>query len=141
MRDIDKAKELLFGGGLTFAAVRGERVLTDTQRGVQPLLQILESEGEISGFSAADKVVGCAAAFLYVLLGVNELYADVISSHAISVLKKHGIKTEYSLEVTAIINRDKTGFCPMESAVLGIEEPPEALKIIKAKLAALKHAQ
>ena len=57
-------------------------MLTSTERGVKPLLQWLDGENRVKGFSAVDKVVGRAAAFLYVLLEVKEVYAGVMSEGA-----------------------------------------------------------
>lgn len=57
-------------------------MLTSTERGVKPLLQWLDGENSVKGFSAVDKVVGRAAAFLYVLLEVKEVYAGVMSEGA-----------------------------------------------------------
>ena len=45
-----KALELLSGGGFTCVLYNGERMYTDTKRGVAPLLQLLESKESLSGF-------------------------------------------------------------------------------------------
>ena len=68
---MENAKELLESGGYTCVITDGDRVLTSTLRGVKPLVQFLESGRDLTGFSAADKVVGRATAYLYVLLGVK----------------------------------------------------------------------
>ena len=87
---------------------------------------------------AADKVVGRAAAFLYVLLGVDEVYALVISESAEQVFQQFGIAYTYNEKVAAIRNRAGDGFCPMEQAVLHIEEPSKALSAIKRRLSELQ---
>lgn len=132
-----KAREILDNGRLTFAAFDGKTVLTDERRGVKPLLELIERGETLRGFSAADKVVGKAAAFLYVLLGVSEIYADVLSRRALSVLEEHKIHAEYSVLTEAVKNRAGTGFCPMETAVLDEKSPENALEKIKAKIAEL----
>ena len=67
--------------GLTCILQQGERVLTSTQRGVAPLVAWLDA-GE-AGCIAADKVVGRAAAFLYVLLGVRAVFGfSLLSAQA-----------------------------------------------------------
>ncbi len=121
----------LLKNGYTFAAVNGETVLTSEKRGVEPLLELINSGGTLKGMSAADKVVGKAAAFLYVLLAPAELYAEVISKHALTVLTNFGIPVEYGTVAEAIQNRSKTGFCPMETAVLNVSEPIRALEVIR----------
>lgn len=131
--DMTYARELI-SRGKTFAAVKDGRVISDTRRGIAPLISIYDGGDTLSGFSAADKVVGAAAAFMYVLLDVGELYAEVISKNALAVLNKYGIKVDYGTLSDAIINRQGTGRCPMESAVDGINEPEAALAAIKAKI-------
>lgn len=128
--DLERAKALLTGQ-ITCAIVRGEHAETSTLRGVAPLLTWLE--GDFAGYSAADKVVGRAAAFLYVLLGVKALYAAVLSKPAEEVLREHGISVSYGTLAERIVNRAGDGLCPMESATMGENDPVRALEKIKAK--------
>ena len=116
----------------------GEIILTDKRRGVRPLLDLLEGNTNVAGFAAADKVVGKAAAYLYCLLKIKCLYAQVISQPALDVLAQTDIEVEYDKLVPAIQNRTKDGFCPMESAVLNIHSCDEALPAIYKALAQLK---
>lgn len=136
MSDIERARARLSEGGFTCVMCREEQTLVSTQRGVKPLLSWL-SEGRGEDFSAADKVVGGGAAFLYVLLLVREVYAEVMSEPALETLTKHGIKAEYGTLCDNIINRAGTGICPIEQAVAGIDDPTEALKAIKECLKTL----
>ncbi|MBE6958706.1 MAG: DUF1893 domain-containing protein [Ruminococcaceae bacterium] len=132
--NLEKAKMLLQRTDSTCVLCGGNTILTDKRRGVRPLLDLLESGTAVAGFSAADKVVGKAAAFLYCLLGINCLYAPVISQPALAVLQNAGIDAEYDQLVPAIRNRAGDGFCPMESAVWEISDPHEALKAIQDTL-------
>ena len=136
--NLEKAVSILNTENLTLAAVGENGVLKFTERGVKPLLALIDGGKSLAGFSAADKVVGKAAAMLYVLLGVNEIYASVISKLALAVLRKYGIYCEYGTLTDAIKNRTNTGFCPMETAVLNIETPAEALAKIREKFAELQ---
>ena len=129
--DLARAKSLLTGR-VTCAIVRGEHAETSELRGVAPLLAWLG--GDFAGYSAADKVVGRAAAFLYVLLGVKALYAAVLSKPAAEVLSAHGITFCYGELTERIVNRTGDGLCPMESATLAETDPARALEKIKAKL-------
>ena len=78
-KDTAAAKRLLESGHYTCVFCKAETVYTDTARGVKPLLSRLDNRVALQGFCAADKVVGKGAAFLYVLLGVRELYAVTVS--------------------------------------------------------------
>nr|MBP3598546.1 DUF1893 domain-containing protein [Eubacterium sp.] len=127
---IEQAKKILRENPYTCVFVKDDWCFTSIDRGVAPLLQCLEQNNVPSGFCAADKVVGKAAAFLYVLLKVDTLYTDVISEPALIVLKKYNIKVEAGEVVKAIRNRTDTGYCPMETAVWEIDNPEEALEAI-----------
>ena len=133
-KNLDKAKELLKANDITLALYNGEKEITSQKRGVSPLVDFLQSKQTLVGFSAADKVVGKGAAFLYVLLGVSEIYAAVISRPALDILLKYGIKTEYGTLVDNIINRKGDDICPIEASVLKTVNPNEAYAAIIKKL-------
>ena len=130
---------MLDEGRYTCVLCKDDMVYTSTERGVKPLLTWYGSGINLKGFYAADKVVGKAAAFLYILLGVAEIYAPVMSEGAIQILENGGIKTECKLSVKEIMNRAGTGRCPMEEAVDGIANAEEALVAIRSKIEMLNH--
>ena len=132
--DMKKAVSMLEEQGLTLAAIKGNETITSRERGVKPLMELIDEGKTLEGYSSADKVVGAAAAYLYVLLDVRELYAGVISRRAAEILEKYGITIEYDTLAEAIINRSGTGFCPMETAVSDAVSPENALELIRAKL-------
>lgn len=134
MTDLEKARKLLRAGGYTCVLCRGDEDHTSAERGVKPLVEWLESNTALRGFSAADKVVGKGAAFLYVLLGVQAVYSHVISITALEVLRKHGITVEYDSLVEHIINRRGDGFCPFEMAVTDIDDADTAYRAIRKKM-------
>lgn len=133
-QDLETAKELLRQQALTCAVCRGPLRVTASQRGVRPLLTWLEAGTDLKGASAADKVVGKAAAMLYCLLGLRAVHAGVISQGALEVLERHGIEASYDTLVPYIENRDKTGLCPMEEATLPLSDPAQAPAAIRKKL-------
>ena len=128
----------LLAEGYTCAVYQDEKVYKSKKRGVVPLLEWLKSGENFQDFAAMDKVVGKAAAFLYLLLGVRSVYALVISEEAERVLLSHGVAVEYADKVAAIRNRTNTGFCPMEQAVWEIEDENQAHAIILQTLERLK---
>ena len=133
MRDLEQARRMLTAGGYTCVLCRDDAVHTATARGVRPLLDWLDSGMDLTGFSAADKVVGRATAFLYVLLGVRRVHALVMSTPARNALETNGITALCDREVPGIINRRGDGPCPFEEAVLGIADPALALNAIRKK--------
>ncbi len=134
MSNSELARSTLQSGGYTCVLACGERLVTSTQRGVKPLVLFLECGENFAGFSAADRVVGKATAFLYVLLGVQAVYAQVISRAALQVLTDFGIAVTYDSLAEHIINRQGTGICPFEAAVLPIQTPSEAYSAIRKKM-------
>lgn len=135
--DTKKAITVLDQGNYTCAICLDDTVYTATQRGVKPLLDWLDSGIPLTGFCAADRVVGRAAAFLYCLLGVSEVYAKVMSHPAAQVLRDHGISIYADTFTDGIINRKGTGPCPFEAAVIDITDPGVALSTIRRKLASI----
>lgn len=131
--NLKKAEEILHSEKCTCVLIKGNDKYISYERGVKPLILWLENKVDLKGFSAADKVVGKATAFLYVLAGIKELYADVISREAIKVMEKAKIPVEYQTLTEYIINRAGNGPCPMESAVKDIDDEKEAYEIIKKR--------
>lgn len=133
----EKAKELLHRGEYTLVLCREESVLTDTRRGVAPLLALLDEEFDLTDYAAADRVVGKAAAFLYLQLGVASVYGAVMSRPAYDLLDSHGVQVACGHLVDAIRNRAGDGFCPMETVCLPLEDAAEAERAIRTRLAEL----
>ncbi len=138
MTDIERAKQILISEGCTCVVCKGNNIHISQKRGVAPLMELLDGGADIRGYSAADKAVGKAAAMLFVLLGISEIYAAVMSRGAKAVFDEHGIKYSCGEEVEYIVNRQKDGMCPMERAVRDIDDPAEAPKKIKETIEKLR---
>ncbi len=138
--DLQQARRILEQENCTCVLCKGDTVYRSHRRGVAPLMAHLEQGTDLQGFSAADKVVGKATAFLYCLLGVRCIYAGVMSKAAAQVLTAAGICFQYGTLAEAIQNRAGTGLCPMELATRDISEPADAPAAIRAALARLTKA-
>ncbi len=132
-----KAKKILEENGYTCVFIKDENIIVSKERGVKPLLNLLDKEQNLEGYFVADKVVGKAAALLYVLLHVKEIFAFAVSQPAKEILQKNNITIFYKNQVERIENRTKDGFCPMEEAVLSCNAPEKAYFLIKEKLKSL----
>lgn len=124
--------------GDTCAIVGENVILRSKERGIKPLLAWLSAEENCVGAVAADKVVGKAAAFLYVLLGVAEVHARVLSEMAEKVFLRFGIAYTFEEKVAAIRNRTDTGFCPMEQAVLNVDTPKRAYTVLNERIKSIR---
>lgn len=102
------------------------------ERGVQDLYRLLKTEPDfLQGAFIADKVIGKAAAALMALGGVDEVFARVISSPARELLERSGIKVDCLSEVPHIINRTRTGWCPLETRCFRMHTAEECLQQIE----------
>ena len=128
MTDLITARARLEAGNYTCVLCKGEALFTATERGVKPLVRWLTQGAELRRFSAAD---------LSVLLGVSAVYAHVMSRSAAQVLADNGIHTDYGTLVENITNRQGTGICPFEAAVLDIHDPDTAYAAIREKMVEL----
>lgn len=129
---LEKAKRILNEGGCTLALINGEKQFTSTLMGIAPVLELLEGCPELlSGASVADKVVGKAAALLFIYGGVKQIYADVISTYALSALESAGVSAQFSRKVPFIKNRAGDGMCPMEKKVLDIDDASEGYEALR----------
>lgn len=129
-----KAAKLLSDGNYSYALCNGNEVYTSKDMGIKPLMDLLSSNTDLYGFSAADKIVGKAAAMLYILLDVSEVYAPVMSESAKCTLEIYGISPICDKCVKEIINRQGTDICPMEKTVAEIDDPKKAYDALKAKM-------
>lgn len=131
MTDLERAICLLHANdSLKCVLQKGDVHYESEKRGVAPMLDFLSKNTDLVGFSAADRVVGKATAYLFVLAGVCAVYADVMSEGAETLLQAHGITYRAQKVVPYIINRQGTGMCPMESAVLDATCPADAYRAI-----------
>ena len=128
---------LLKSENYTVVLKKSDNCLTSSLRGVRPLLDLLDNHGTLRGFCVADKVVGRAAAYIYSLLDITELYALTISDGACEVLEKYGITYFYEKRVPLIRNRTDTDSCPMEKATAKADNPEDAVRLIREALAEL----
>lgn len=106
--------------------------------GVRPLIAAWEEEPELlRGTVIVDKIVGKAAAMMAVLGGAAGVCGLTMSAAARDYLAAHGVPAEYGTLAGRIINRDGTGLCPMETAVLDVDDPAEGCAVLKAAMARL----
>ncbi len=138
MTDLENAKLLLYEGGFTSVICRGDTIYKSTARGVAPILSLIDDGKLLSGFSAADKVIGRAAAMLLYHAGVRNIYGAVMSRPAADFLEKNGVDYSLGELCDRITNRSGDGYCPMELAVMDISEPEMALAAVRKRLSELR---
>ena len=124
--------EMLNEQGLSLLVYNNEVLTTHDNRGIQDLLALVSSQPErLKGAIVADKIIGKAAAALMTSCGVAEVHTNVICTPAREIFENAGIKIYATKEVPLILNREKSGMCPMDTRLQGIESVEECVEILQ----------
>lgn len=131
--DLQLAKQRLNSNALSLSIVKNDLVLFESDdHGVQSLIEAIQKCGPaMYGASVADRVVGRAAALLFLYSKVAWIYAGTLSKNAAELLARNRIQVQYETLVPRILNRSGTDVCPFEKAVTDIGDPEIAYEILK----------
>lgn len=136
MTDLELAKDKLDGHSICLC--RNGEYFTDDRRGIAPMMAMIAAGRDLAGYSAADVIVGRAAAMLFVRSGIAAVYGAVMSCGAKEYLEDRGIPCSFGELTERIINRQGDDTCPMEKAVAGIDDPDEGYDALVRKLTELQ---
>lgn len=125
--------------GYCLYLVSDQEVLGFKEEHLTALINLLKSGRSFDDYEAYDTVVGKAAAAIFLKLKVKSVYALLLSDSAFALLKKHNVDVDYQTKVPFIINRQKTGLCPMEEALLNVEDHETMIETILKKEKELKN--
>lgn len=125
--------DILHSEGLTLVVKSGDGTIHRfTQRGVKDLLTLVTTAPEVlHNAIIADKAVGKAAAACMVQGGAKQVWADVMSEPAMTLLRAYRVEAECSTLVDHIINRAGTDWCPMERLSREIDDPATIIQKIQ----------
>lgn len=127
---MDGLINILHSGNHSLVVANGD-ICTFNRRGIADLYDLLHNDpGFLAGAAIADKVVGKGAAALAILGHVAELHADIISEAALEILSQSPVTVSYGQIVPYIINRNGTGWCPVETLCRGCKTAEECLPLI-----------
>lgn len=133
MSEVDlllEMKSLIAEGRSIVVARDGVIAEVSDRHGIAPAMQLLD-DAKLKGALVVDKIVGRAAAAIFIAGGVKKVYAAVMSEGARALLKANGIEAGADEYVEVIVNRDKTGECPMGSAIKDIEDVTEMVETLR----------
>lgn len=136
MTDIEIAKHNLDGHSICLC--KNGEYITDDGKGISPMMKFISEGRELSGYSAADVIVGKAAAMLFVKAGIASVFAKTLSECGKEFLELHSIPYEYETLTSKIINRQGTDICPMEKTVAEIVDVDKAFVALKNTIAEMK---
>lgn len=143
--DITKLCKLMADGNYTLLVQTGSDTAQDDsqhyggiafgfkRRGVADLFSIVNSNvGLLRGSLVVDKVVGKGAAALMISGGLATVHTDVISRSALKLFSEFApsVHVTYNSAVDFILNRTKTGHCPVETLCADAETPADCLPLI-----------
>lgn len=118
---------------LSLAVYNHDSLSTYQSRGVQDLLLLVSEEPDrLQGAIVADKMVGKAAAALMISAGVAEIYTNLICTPAKELLHDAGVAVHAAEEVPQILNRDRSGQCPIDSRLNDAMSVEECVEILRA---------
>ncbi len=110
-----------------------------SMRGVADLHRLRNEEPEsLRGAYVVDKVVGKGAAAIMASCGVKRLFTYVLSDGAYDLLVGAGVDVEFVERVPHIINREGSGWCPVEWRCRDTERVEEILPIVDGFIAEMR---
>jgi len=133
MQDLNKAINLLIEDK-TCILVKDTITFCDNQKGIKPMMDFISKGFDLKGFSVADKIVGKAAAMLFIYSGISNVYGEVMSISAMNLLDNYHIPYQYKIKTDVIINRKGDDICPMEKAVSNIFDIQQGYLVLRKQL-------
>ena len=121
-------------GGHSVCLCKNGEWFTADGRGIAPVLKLMAERGDLSGHSAADVIVGKAAAMLFIKAGISAVHGRVMSEAGKKYLEERGIPCTWDTLTDKIINRAGTDVCPMEKTVADIEDAELGYNALRAKV-------
>ncbi len=132
MNDLETAVRTL--GEHAVCLCKDGRCLTGDGKGLAPLMRFFADGIDLRGYSAADTVVGKAAALLFVKAGVTAVHGRVMSQSAEQYLRSRQVACSCDSLTERIMNRAGTVLCPMEKAVEGIDDENKGYEVLHRKM-------
>lgn len=119
----------------TLIGAKEDEIYTSTAHGIRPIMMKIKNNPlYFQGYTMCDKIVGKAAAMLFVRSQIAYLYAHTLSEAGKAILDQYQIPYSYHELAKVIINRDGTDMCPMEKTVLNIDNLDAAYEALDRKV-------
>lgn len=134
MSNIEKAKEEFLKANYSFVMAGEGKIITNNEKGLSSIIDLIDSGDDFSDYAICDKVTGRAAAFLYVLLGVETVHAEKMAKLAIQILDRAEIKYSYDELIETVLDSQMKEIDPVELSVLRSGSAVQAINDIKAAL-------
>ena len=134
MEDVEFARCLLQRENLNLVIVKeGQVLLSSREGGLRPFFQAIASKGDdIHGAAIADKISSTAPAMLCLYAQIASVYADIVSTQALAMLREKGVTITGKNEVPHIFNYDGTDLCPFDKLTLKCKEPSQLFSALES---------
>ena len=124
--------DMLNEQGLSLLVFNYGDLTTHANRGIQDLLQLISDQPErLKGAVAADKIIGKSAAAIMIVGGVKQVHTNIICTPARELFEANGVQVFASEEVPMIMNRNRSGMCPMDTQINEVENVEECVAILQ----------
>jgi len=124
--------DMLNEQGLSLLVFNNGELTTHANRGIQDLLQLISDQPErLKGAVAADKIIGKSAAAIMIVGGVKQVHTNIICTPARELFEANGVQVFASEEVPMIMNRNRSGMCPMDTQINEVENVEECVAILQ----------
>ena len=137
-KEVAEARKLIRENRAECVVVKNGKLHVKRGRGVMPLLEFRDGGNLLKGATVVDKVIGRAAAAVLVASGARAVHGETMSEDGRAFLRRHNIRTSCGKLVPRILNADRSGLCPLEQSVAGIDDPELAVKALRRRIAELK---
>ena len=128
--------DMLNEQGLSLLVYNHDSLTTHANRGIQDLLQLISDQPErLKGAVVADKIIGKSAAAIMIVGGVKQVHTNIICTPARELFEANGVQVFATEEVPMIMNRNRSGMCPMDTQINEVESVEECVAILQAGLA------
>ncbi len=112
-----------------------EVIFTSEHKGVRPMMEYMKMYGPSEEpLTVIDRIMGRGAVMLAILINAKTIKTPLISETALELAEQNCLRVVAEKVVPYIINRTGDGRCPIETAVLGIEDVQEGYKAIQAAI-------
>lgn len=117
---------------LSLLVYNDSTLTTHANRGVRDLLQLISEQPErLNGAIVADKIIGKSAAAIMIVGGVKQVHTNIICTPARELFEANGVLVFASEEVPMIMNRNRSGMCPMDTQINEVESVEECVAILQ----------
>ena len=119
--------------GLSILIIKNEKILFQSKEEMsKPLVKAIR-ETDMNDATVYDKIVGRAAALLFIYAKVKKVFGVVASKPAIEMAQKFGLILTPGIITENIMNHAGSDTCPMDKLSAG-KTPEEFYKILLEKI-------